>query len=158
MTDTSTLPQPQLEFVFEIRVDVAAELPVRTRPGDELGFIPITGGTVTGPRFSGTVVPNSGGDWASHEAGTWHLDARYALRHDDGSVVEIWNRGYYRATTEQEARLAAGEAVSELELYYRCAPTFSTDAAAHLWLTAHQFVGMIRNEAGRICIRVFLLL
>jgi hypothetical protein len=154
--DTPNLPDPELEFVFEIRVDTAEEIPVRTAPGNELGFIPITGGVVSGPRFTGSVVPNSGGDWAAHVGDTWHLDARYALQHDDGSVVEIWNTGYYRATAEQEARIAAGEAVPEAEYYYRCAPRFSTDASQHLWLPAHQFVGLIRNDAGQICIRVFL--
>lgn len=140
MTEPTDLPQPELEFVFEIRVDTATELPVRTTPGDEFGFIPITGGTVSGPRFTGTVVPHSGGDWATHIGDTWHLDARYALQHDDGSVVEIWNRGYYRD-----------------DGYYRCAPTFSTDAPQHAWLTEHQFIGMLRDDDGQICIRTFLL-
>jgi hypothetical protein len=157
MTDTWDLPKPTLEFVFEIRVDTARELPVRTTPGREFGFIPITGGTVVGPRFTGTVVPNSGGDWASHIGETWHLDARYALQHDDGSTVEIWNKGYYRATPEQEARVASGQRVPEQHYYYRCAPTFSTDAPQHLWLTEHQFIGMLRDDSGQICIRIFVL-
>jgi hypothetical protein len=157
MTDPVHLPDPEFEFVFEIRVDTATELPVRTMHGNELGFIPITGGTVSGPRFAGTVVANSGGDWAARIGDTWHLDARYALQHEDGSVVEIWNKGYYRATQEQEARMASGEEVPEREYYYRCAPTFSTDAPRHTWLTSHQFIGLIRNDDGQICIRVFLL-
>jgi hypothetical protein len=157
MTETPNLPEPHLEFVFEIRVDTAQEMPVRSTPGNEFGFIPITGGTVTGPRFTGTVVANSGGDWATHSDDTWHLDARYALQHDDGSVVEIWNKGYYRASPDQEARMAAGEAVPEDEYYYRCAPTFSTDASQHTWLTSHQFVGLIRSDSDQVCIRVFLL-
>jgi hypothetical protein len=157
MTEASTLPEPELEFVFEIRVSIATELPVRSTPGNELVFVPITGGTIAGPRFAGTVVANSGGDWATHSGDTWHLDARYALRHDDGSVVEIWNTGYYRATPDQEARMAVGEAVPEAEYYYRCAPTFSTDAPRHAWLTSHQFLGLIRSDNGQVCIRVFLL-
>jgi len=157
MADTPTLPQPELEFVFEIRVETVKEIPVRTTPGNEFGFIGITGGTVAGPRFTGTVLPNSGGDWASHIGDTWHLDARYALQHDDGTVVEIWNKGYFRATPEQERRMFAGERVPEQEYYYRCAPTFSTDTPQHRWLSQHQFIGMLRDDAGTICIRVFLL-
>lgn len=148
--------RPELEFVFELRVEVGEEQHIGRGPGEELGFTPITGGTVEGPRLSGAVLPG-GGDWWVCRGDTTQLDARYLLRADDGSVIDIVNRGYFRADEALLQRLAAGDAVTEEELYYRTAPVFQTDAPAHAWLAEHQFIGMARPEPGHVCIRVFVL-
>ncbi|MGX5696020.1 DUF3237 domain-containing protein [Agromyces soli] len=155
MTGRDGLMQPELEFVFELRVSVGAEQHVGRGPDEELGFTPITGGTVDGPRLSGEVLPG-GGDWWVCRGDTTQLDARYLLRAGDGAIIDVVNRGYYRADDALTRRLEAGEAVTEEELYYRTAPVFQTDAPAHRWLAEHQFIGLARPEAGQVCIRVFL--
>ena len=96
-----------------------------------------------------------GGDWAVERSGTAQLEARYLLRADDGAVIDILNRGYYRASDEVIARYEAGEQVDESEYYFRCAPVFQTDAPAHRWLAENQFVGLARDEAGQGCVRVW---
>jgi hypothetical protein len=149
-----TLLEPTLEFVFELRVEVDAERTIGHGASAALGFTPITGGTVTGPRLNGRVLPG-GGDWWVARGDVTQLDARYLLEADDGTVIDVVNRGYYVASDELEQRLAAGQQVSEEELYYRTAPVFQTDAAAHRWLAERQFIGMARPEPGMVCIRVF---
>lgn len=146
--------EPSLEFAFELRVEVGAELDIGRGESEQLGFTPITGGTVTGPRLSGRVLPG-GGDWWVARGDVTQLDARYLIEADDGTVIDVVNRGYYVATADLERRLAAGEAVSEQELYYRTAPVFQTDAPAHRWLAERQFIGMARPEPAFVCIRVF---
>lgn len=147
--------EPVLEFVFELRVDVAPHQRIGRSVDEELTFTPITGGTVAGPRLNGLVLPG-GGDWAVERSHTSQLEARYLLRADDGAVIDILNRGYYRASDEVRARLEAGEDVPEEEYYFRTAPVFQTDAPAHRWLAEHQFVGLARDEDGQVCVRVFL--
>jgi len=83
------------------------------------------------------------------------LDARYLLRADDGAVIDVANRGFWCADPGTTARLDAGEQVDEADYYYRTSPVFTTDAAAHAWLTATVFVGLAREERGRVCIRSF---
>jgi len=118
----------------------------------------VIGGSVSGPRLSGEVL-TGGGDWAVERFGTAQLEARYLIRADDGAVIDILNRGYFRATPELLARMEAGEDVPEEDpdLYFRTAPVFQTDAPAHRWLTENQFIGMARDDDGHVCIRVFLL-
>ena len=145
---------PVLEFAFEIRVDVDPHLRIGRTADEELTFTPISGGTVSGPLLSGEVLPY-GGDWAVERSRTAQLEARYLLRADDGAVIDILNRGYFRASDEVIARLEAGENVPEDEYYFRTAPVFQTDAAAHRWLAEHQFVGLARDEDGQVCVRVF---
>jgi hypothetical protein len=144
------LPDPRLVFAFEARVDVAGTLPI----GGGRDFTPITGGTVHGPRLSGTVLAG-GGDWSITHGRVVELDARYLLRADDGSVIDIHNRGFWRATPEIDARVEAGEDLPETEYYYRTSPVFRTDAPAHRWLAESVFVGLARGERGQVCIRFF---
>ncbi|MFC6714143.1 DUF3237 domain-containing protein [Branchiibius cervicis] len=154
---TAQLLHPRLEFAFEIRVDVEDGWHVGRSEQERLWFTPIVGGTVQGPRLNGVIIAG-GGDWSVERGSTTQLDARYLLRADDGSVIDIHNRGYYRADREVERRIAAGEAVPEEQYYFRTAPVFQTDAPPHRWLAENQFIGLARDEGGQVCIRCFVLL
>jgi len=146
--------EPVLEFAFEIRVDIAPHLRIGRGVDEELTFTPIAGGSVAGPLLNGEVLPG-GGDWAVERSGTAQLEARYLLRADDGAVIDILNRGYYRASDDVTARVEAGENVPEDQYYFRTAPVFQTDAAPHRWLAEHQFIGLARDEDGQVCVRVY---
>lgn len=158
MSETVSAAQPVLEYAFEIRVDVAADLRIGRGSDELLTFTPITGGTVHGPLLSGEVLAG-GGDWAVERSGTAQLEARYLLRAEDGTVIDVLNRGYFRATPEAVARYERGEHVPEDDaaVYFRTAPVFQTDAPRHRWLAEHQFIGLARDEDGQVCIRVFVL-
>lgn len=149
------LPEPDLEFVFEIRCTCSGDLRIGRGADEHLGFTAVVGGSVAGPRLNGTVL-HSGGDWAVERSGTFELDARYVIRADDGSHIDVRNRGYYRADSAPLARSEAGESIPEDQAYFRTAPVFQTDAPAHRWLAENQFLGLARDEAGQVCIRVFL--
>ena len=151
------LPEPELRFAFEARVDIAPTLHVGRGAGEVVAFTPITGGVVDGPRLQGEVLA-SGGDWSVTRDDATELDARYLLRASDGSLIDIVNRGFWRAASDVEARLSHGEAVAESEYYFRTSPVFRTDAAAHSWLCSTVFVGLARDTGSQICIRFFELL
>ncbi|SDQ27106.1 DUF3237 domain-containing protein [Leucobacter chromiiresistens] len=154
----AALPAPRLEFVFEIRATIGPDRHIGRGPDEALSFTPVTGGSVHGPAFTGEVLPG-GGDWAVTRSGTAQLEARYLIRADDGAVVDVLNRGYFRATPEMLTRMEAGEDLPETTdgLYFRTAPVFQTDAPTHRWLAEHQFIGLARDDAGQVCIRVFVL-
>jgi hypothetical protein len=148
--------EPVLTFAFEARVDVGPEERVGNGDGDVLYFVPITGGTVRGPRLSGTVVPG-GGDWYVRRGPTCiQLDARYLLRAEDGALIDVVNHGYYRtASAEAMERADRGEPLGPGELYYRTSPVFRTDAPAYRWLAESVFVGLARSEGEQVCIRFY---
>lgn len=156
-----TLPEPRLEYAFEIRATVATDLRIGRGVDELLSFTPIAGGSVEGPLLRGAVLAG-GGDWAVERSGTAQLEARYLLRADDGAVIDVLNRGYFRASEELLARMERGELVDEREagLYFRTAPVFQTDAPAHRWLAEHQFIGLARDGADaqgdpQVCVRVY---
>ena len=148
------LPDPQLVFAFEARVDTGPMITAERGPSDTLMLFPITGGTVTG-RLTGRVLP-TGGDWATSRGDdTIELEARYLIEADDGAVIEIMNRGFHVASPEVLARLDSGEDVPESEYYYRTSPIIRTSAPQHEWLSRTVFIGMARSERGQVCIRFF---
>lgn len=157
MTNPPVL-EPTLEFVFEIRATIAADHHIGRSTDESLSFTPVVGGSVSGPALTGTVLAG-GGDWAVERFGTAELEARYLIRADDGTVIDVLNRGYFRATPELLARMDAGEDLPEDTdgLYFRTAPVFQTDAPQHRWLAEHQFFGLARDDDGQVCVRVFVL-
>jgi hypothetical protein len=143
-----------LAFAFEARVDIGPTEHVGHAGGAELSFIPITGGTVTGPRLNGTVL-GGGGDWAITRQGVAiDLDARYLIRADDGALIDIVNRGFWVASAEVEAAMDRGEEVDPSQYYFRTQPTFRTDAPQHSWLTHTVFVGVAFDDSHVQRIRI----
>ncbi|WP_243060074.1 DUF3237 family protein [Nocardioides sp. SR21] len=152
----TAVPQivPELAFAFEARVDIAPSEHIGHAGSAPVGMTPITGGTVSGPRLNGTVVPG-GGDWAIARPGVAvDLDARYLIRADDGALIDIVNRGFWVASDEVNERAEAGEPVDPSEYYFRTQPVFRTDAPQHTWLTHTVFVGMAYDDADVHQIRI----
>ena len=148
---------PGLDFVFEIRAEIGEAL--RGGPG-RLGtrlHIPISGGTVRGPRLNGRVLPG-GSDWIlARPDGASLIDAHYTVLADDGTPIYVHNRGLRLSSAEVLARLQRGEAVAPEEMYFRTAPVFDAPDGPHGWLSDHLFVATLRREGSCIVVQVFVL-
>jgi hypothetical protein len=99
---------------------------------------PIIGGSLTGPRLNGEVLPG-GADWNLVLAdGSIEFHARYTLRLDDGALVSVTNDGIER---EVMARLFAGQPPDmSVAMYGRTLPSFEVGHGPHSWLTRSVFV------------------
>ena len=89
-------PKPSLEFMarFEVNLDAPILELGQIESVGKRRIIPITGGTFTGPRLSGTIL-NNGADWQMVSAGGLaHLDTRYVLKTNDGALIYIQTRGF----------------------------------------------------------------
>jgi len=121
---------------FLCRVEVTLEPPreLGETPLGRRRIIGITGGTFSGPRLSGRVLPG-GADWQVIRAdGVAFLDARYTLETADGALIYVNNKGYRHGPPDVVARLARGEAVDPALYYMRATPWFETSAPAYAWL------------------------
>ncbi len=139
-------PAPTLAYAFSVKVTLAPPVEVGEADGGRRRFIAITGGEVYGPRLHGTVLPG-GGDWQTiMPEGLTRIEARYFLKADDGTVIEITNPGVRVASTEVTQRLAHGEKVDPALYYFRTAPVFKAGSATQGWLQRAVFVGRgVRN-------------
>jgi hypothetical protein len=154
---TASPPAPVLEFVFEIRAQI--DSPRRAGRGrlGERQHIAITGGSVTGPRLNGRVLPG-GSDWAlQRDDGSTMVDAHYTVQADDGTLIYVHNRGLRVSSAEVLDRLRRGEAVAPEEVYFRSTPVFDAPAGPHGWLADHVFVATLARTADGVAVQVFVL-
>ncbi len=99
------LTTPCLEFVFELRVTIAATVEKGSTASGVRRTIPIIGGTFHGPRISGRVLPG-GADWQLVQPdGLTHVDAHYILETDDGVRIEVRNEGIRHGAPSVLARI-----------------------------------------------------
>lgn len=165
-SDASTTTQAKLEFVFQVRLHFTRVQNIENMPsGAGRGAVYVDSGTVEGPRLNGTVVPNSGGDWALFRPdGVLATDARYMLRADDGTLILLHNRGYlWGRRPDVMARLRewifnGGPPVDHSEYYLRSSPTFEVSAGKHDWLMRHIIVGIGERKADGNLIRYYAVL
>jgi len=143
------------ELVLEARVTVAAPMELGQTPYGRRRVIPITGGTFTGPRIKGTVVPG-GADWqVIRSDGVTELTAMYELKADDGTLIHVTNKGLRHGPDAVMQRLARGEAVDPASYYFRTVPVFEAPAGAYDWLNRSIFVGTGARYASEVHVRVF---
>jgi len=132
---------PKLDYAFTVRVELAPPVEQGQIDGGRRRFVPITGGTIAGPRLSGTVLAG-GGDWQTiYPGGLTKLEARYLLKAVDGTVIGIVNPGVRVATQEISDKLARGKRVDPGAYYFRSSPVFDPPPGKHGWLREKTFVG-----------------
>jgi hypothetical protein len=122
---------PQAELLFEIVAECTPPEDMGTIDGGKARMIPIVGGTVSGPRLNGTVMP--GADWSiMREGGVATVEARYALRADDGTIIQIWNAATTRVGQPGE------DGVMMITT-----PRFIAPEGPHAWLNHGVYVGTL---------------
>jgi hypothetical protein len=139
------LAAPGLAFAFRILLEFDAGPRLRFEPAFQAGrrgFVAVKGGRIEGPRLTGRVLPQSGGDWPRLWAsGLVEFEAHYLLEASDGTPIYIHNRGLAYATPETLARIEAGQPVAAEATYCRITPRFEVPAGPHEWLARSVFVG-----------------
>ena len=141
-----TLPAPQLEHVCDLAVTISAPIEVGLTPAGLRRMIPITGGTVTGPRLNGKVMAGGADFQLILNGGTQaHLDARYVMELDDGSRVFVQNTALRVASLENSQRIMHGQPVDPSTVYFRCQPKLEATTPEWAWLSESQFIGTGRR-------------
>jgi Protein of unknown function (DUF3237) len=146
------LPDPRLTLVYRLEATVG--------PAQELGdtaqgrrrIVPLTGGTVTGPHFTGSLLPGASADWQiGLPDGTALGDIRYTLQTDGGDLLSVRSRGVRHGSPEVLARLGRGEEVDAAEYTFRTSTQIDTAAPGLDWLNRGVFIGVGgRQPAGVI--------
>jgi hypothetical protein len=143
-----------LAFAFEIRAQIAPAHDGGPGRNGHRRIIPILGGTVSGPRLSGRVLP--GADYELMRAdGNSVVEAHYGIEAADGTPIYIRNKGLFVAPPEVIARVDAGETVAPSDYYFRAAPTFDAPDGPHAWLSDRVFVSSCRFTPDQVTIRVY---
>ena len=136
------LPKPTLRHVADLTIKLDPIVEMGQGQGGTRRIIPIIGGQVSGPAFSGEIM-NVGADWQTiFASGLAELDTRYAFRTDDGAVIEIRNFGYRHGPADVMQKVAAGEDVDPSQYYMRTHARLETGHPDYQWVNNTLFVGI----------------
>jgi len=145
----------ELQLLLQARITLAAPRELGDTPRGRRRIIEITGGSFSGLRLSGRVLPG-GADWQIVRAdGVAYLDARYTLETADGALIYVENRGYRHGPRDVIERLARGEDVDPALYYMRTTPWFETSDARYAWLNRIVCVGTGARRADAVELEFF---
>ncbi len=122
-------PKPALIFTITAHCEQPVEM--GRIDGGAGRMIPILGGPVAGDRLNGTVMP--GADWAiMREGGVATVEARYAIRAEDGTIIQVFNGVTDQLGTDPQnpTRLITS-------------PRFLAPEGPHDWLNHGVYVGVL---------------
>lgn len=149
------LRPPDLEPVCDLTVELG---PIREMGDGRSGkrrIIPIIGGTVQGPKLSGTIL-NVGADWQTvFQDACAELDTRYAFETTDGALIEIINFGYRHGPSDVMARLANGDDVDPSDYYMRTHARMETGDERYRWVNNTLFVGTGERRKTSVVISLY---
>lgn len=122
---------PVLEFAFEERVTIDPAIAVGDTAYGYRQYIPITGGTVTGPKLKGQVV-RGGWDFQLTYAASQctQFSADYFLKAEDGTLIHVLNEGLACPDTPRAI--------------FR--PKLEAPKGPHGWMTNSTFVATLELE------------
>jgi Protein of unknown function (DUF3237) len=118
----------------------------------ERRFVPIRGGSVSGPELNGVIL-DGGIDWQVARAdGVLDIAAHYVIRCADGGLVEVQSDGMRHGPPEVLAALARGESPPPSSYFFRTRVLFTTGAPA--WLHLNRVMALASGQ--RLAQRVLL--
>lgn len=120
--------------IFQIHAELAAINDLGRTPYGVRRIIDILGGTVSGPRLTGRVLPG-GADWQIIRGdGAADIQARYTIEADTGARILVSSEGLRHGPPEVLARLAQGDNVDPSLYYFRTVMRFETSDPSVDWL------------------------
>jgi hypothetical protein len=125
---------PQVEFVFEERVTLAPATVLGETAIGHRQYIPITGGTIAGPKLQGRVIPGGWDFQLRYAGGCGTLSADYFLEASDGTVIHILNESF---------SCGLGGPNGERSFFR---PRFEAPKGPHEWLTRGTFVATLELD------------
>lgn len=150
------MKRPELEFVYEATASLGAVIPIGETVDGSRRIIPIfEGGRVEGPLIKGMMMGNAA-DWqVTRHDNVTVVDAIYALKTDDGVIIQIRNKGLRHGPPDVMARLAAGEDVDPADYYFRTVPEFTAPLGRYEWMNKSIFICSGARFAASIKLRVW---
>jgi len=143
------------EFMWDAKVKIGKTIMVGDSKRGTRRVIPITGGTFSGPKIKGEVLPG-GEDWQLvRPDGDTELYARYLLKTDDGITIQIVNQALMHVPAKGEEGGFYVKSVLDLEVPTDCKYNYLNHA---IFLGTLSFPQLKPNEEPYVIIGVYKLL
>jgi hypothetical protein len=143
------------EPIIRIEADLEEPQLFGKTPYGERRVINIAGGTISGPRVSGKILPG-GADWQIIRSdGVADIYAKYTFQIDGGGFVLVTSAGLRHGPPEVIAKLARGEAVDRSHYYFRTCVRFETADPGADWLNRVLTIAVGAREKMKVKLDLF---
>ena len=140
------------EPIFSIRCELANILDVGPAPFGHRRVVNILGGTITGEKLAGRILPG-GADWQILSAdGSADVHARYTVESEAGALIQVDSKGVRHGAPDVMARLADGEEVDPALYYFRTVMRFETAHPTTIWL--NRILALARGARQKNAVRL----
>ena len=124
-------------------------------PYGERRVVGIRGGTVTGPRLNGRILPG-GADWQIIRAdAVTDIEARYTIESSDGGLIVVTSVGLRHGPPDVIEKLGRGEPVDPSLYYFRTLMRFDTAQPNLRWLNTILALARGERRARSVQLQVF---
>jgi len=141
--------------IFSIRAELETVTNLGHTPYGERRMIGIIGGSVSGPKLSGRILPG-GADWQIIRSdGAADIKARYAIETESGALIMVTSEGLRHGPPDVMEKLARGDNVDPRHYYFRTVMRFETAAPALDWLNRILAIARGRREPHLVRLDVY---
>ena len=141
--------------IFTIQADLDAMMTLGSTPYGERRLIGITGGSVTGPKLTGRILPG-GADWQIIRGdGAADIKARYTIETDAGALIMVTSEGLRHGPPDVLEKLLRGDNVDPRLYYFRTVMRFETADASVDWLNRILALARGQREARTVRLDVY---
>ncbi|MGZ5842881.1 MAG: DUF3237 domain-containing protein [Xanthobacteraceae bacterium] len=141
--------------IFTVEADLDSMMTLGSTPYGERRLVGITGGTVTGAKLTGRILPG-GADWQIVRSdGAADIQARYVIEADSGARIMVDSNGLRHGPPKVLEKLARGDTVDPALYYFRTAMRFETADPALAWLNRILAVARGERQARSVRLEVF---
>ena len=141
--------------IFTIAAELEGMMNRGATPYGERRIIGILGGSVSGSKLSGRVLP-AGADWQIIRAdGAADIQARYTIETETGGRILVNSEGLRHGPAEVIAALARGEEVDPALYYFRTVMRFETSDPQAAWLNRILAIARGKREARSVTLDVY---
>ena len=151
----SEIATPGLTLVTDLTVLVAPPIDVGETPHGGRRIVPLLGGTFSGPRLNGRMIPGGSDFQYWRGDGCTEIHARYVLETGEGALIYVENTGLRHGPPEAMERLARGLPVDPAQIYFRSVARLETSAKDLGWLNRGIFLCSGVRFPDRVLIRIF---
>lgn len=151
----SGIATPELALVTDLIVHVTPPIDVGETPHGVRRIVPLTGGTFSGPRLNGRMIPGGSDFQYWRNDGATEIHARYVLETNEGALIYVENTGIRHGPPAAMERLAKGLPVDPAKIYFRSVARLETSAKDLAWLNRGIFLCSGSRFPDRVEIRIF---
>lgn len=141
--------------IFTINAELDAITSLGRTPYGERRVIGILGGSVSGPKLNGRILPG-GADWQIIRSdGAADIMARYTIETDAGALIMVTSEGLRHGPPDIIAKLVRGDNVDPRLYYFRTVMRFETADPAIDWLNRILALARGQREARSVRLDVY---